>query len=408
MIRIRSIKIKAYKSCVHTNLKLNSDLTALIGINGSGKSTILNSLLLLKKVLSVRHRYDNKQRGSNKSSITLDMDINDKPIILKSTIFYNTDEDNLDDVVSAKIDWDVSSIYPEIKESVSLPPEILYYHHNYPGHVYDSLQFVRRFGLKDVEDKTIQKLLPLMDEVYKYLSGIKYYSASQFSNPSNFPNFIELDDESEYRSWNSAKSSRVIFDLYREFKNNSREYEQFINIIGNTGLKLIDTIEWNDTPIPSVSYTVKSGGQPVLRQRDRLLVIPIINIGKNKLSPNQLSEGTLRTLALVFYIITDKSNLLLIEEPEVSVHHGLLSSLITLIKNQSKRKQILISTHSDYVLDELEPEDIVFVQNDSKKGTLATQLKEAMSKKEREVLKEYLAESGNLGEYWREGGFDNV
>ena len=97
----------------------------------------------------------------------------------------------------------------------------------------------------------------------------------------------------------------------------------------------------------------------------------------------------------------------MIEEPEVCIHHGLLSSIISLIKSQSKQKQIVISTHSDFVLDHLDPENLVLVKRQPNKGTKATQLSKSMSTNDYKVLREYLEESGNLGEYWREGGLDN-
>ena len=96
--------------------------------------------------------------------------------------------------------------------------------------------------------------------------------------------------------------------------------------------------------------------QKEIRQilRNKQLIVPYVGVDKTELSFNQLSEGTFKTIALIFYIITDKSNLLLIEEPEVCVHHGLLNSVMSLILLYSRRKQIIISTHSDFVLDKIE------------------------------------------------------
>ncbi len=142
----------------------------------------------------------------------------------------------------------------------------------------------------------------------------------------------------------------------------------------------------------------------VERKRSRLLVIPQFRIGKQTLSPNQLSEGTFKTLALLFHVITDTSSLLLIEEPEVCVHHGLLSSILEIIKSFSFKKQIVISTHSDYVLDHVKPENVFRVTRDKVSGTTIKRLTEALDAQEYAALREYLATTGNLGEYWREGG----
>jgi len=170
---------------------------------------------------------------------------------------------------------------------------------------------------------------------------------------------------------------------------------------------MVDKIEFLEVVLPSSYYEVIAGGKVKKIERNRLLVVPTFTVNNTQLSPNQLSEGTFKTLALVFYILTDVSALLLIEEPEVCVHHGLLSSIISLIETQSKKKQIVMSTHSDFVLDHLDPENLLLVKWLPEKGTLATPLKKSMSKNDYEALRVYLKESGNLGEYWKEGGFEN-
>ncbi|WP_374991952.1 AAA family ATPase [Burkholderia multivorans] len=118
---------------------------------------------------------------------------------------------------------------------------------------------------------------------------------------------------------------------------------------------------------------------------------------------NQLSEGTFKTLALAFYIITDSSRLLMVEEPEVCVHHGLLTRVVDTLKSYSKIKQTFISTHSDLLVDDLEPENI-FVVDMIRNGTRVKQLEDWLPKNAKIALHTYLAESGSLGEYWRSGG----
>jgi predicted ATPase len=135
------------------------------------------------------------------------------------------------------------------------------------------------------------------------------------------------------------------------------------------------------------------------------MIIPTVQVGTSQLSFNQLSEGTLRTMAVLFYVVTDKSELLLLEEPEVCVHHGLLSSVIQVIKEYGRTKQIIFSTHSETVVDALTPEQVLLVDRHKNKGTTVTQISEEMSQSGFAALKTYLATAGNLGEYWRHSGF---
>jgi hypothetical protein len=247
----------------------------------------------------------------------------------------------------------------------------------------------------------------LLQRVAEFCRGIRYYGASQFTNPGNCPTSFSIeDDDRRPISLGAPGHKGILRKIYYASKQPaSDDYKQFLSIVGKRGLGLIDGLNFQEVPISSVDYTVKVGGKLTEKKKNRLLVIPQFEIGRQMLSPNQLSEGTFKTLALLFHVITDTSSLLLIEEPEVCVHHGLLSSILELIKSSSRRKQIIISTHSDYVLDHIEPENVFRITRDRSSGTVARRLEDALDAQEYLALRDYLSTSGNLGEYWREGGF---
>ena len=125
------------------------------------------------------------------------------------------------------------------------------------------------------------------------------------------------------------------------------------------------------------------------------------------MSFSQLSEGTLRALALVFYLMAGDTDLVLLEEPEVGVHRGLLVSLLELIRSQSQRKQILLSTHSDFVLDYVRPENVFAVTRNAQGKTVVNGLMDGASAKKLADLKDYLRTEGSLGEYWRTFGLES-
>jgi hypothetical protein len=243
--------------------------------------------------------------------------------------------------------------------------------------------------------------------VARYCQGIRYYGASQFTNPGAAPASFQIEEEEKKRSrlFRPRGHTKLLYDMYTASKAFGQRYTQFIDIVGPKGLKLIDGLTFREVPTSSVDYSVRVGGRLVVRKRHRRLIVPQFKIGRQKLSPNQLSDGTFRTLALLFHIITENSTLLLIEEPEVCIHHGLLSSILELIKSFSQRKQMIISTHSDYVLDHVVPENVYRVSRDPINGTAISHLTKSMTAKEFLALRNYLEREGNLGEYWREGGF---
>lgn len=75
------------------------------------------------------------------------------------------------------------------------------------------------------------------------------------------------------------------------------------------------------------------------------------NAGKQQES--QFSDGTIRLIGLLWSILDGRS-LILLEEPELSLHPGIIRKIPQIITNLSKRKgkdiQILVSTHSPDLL----------------------------------------------------------
>jgi len=253
-----------------------------------------------------------------------------------------------------------------------------------------------------------KKARPVFSAIAEYRSRISYYSASQFTNPSRCPSSFEIDENGDLREVSLERNEhlRFVYDLYRLSVSDDHAYKQYLSIVGRGGIGLVEKFMWRQIKVSSSTIEVTSGGKVVKERRERLLIIPNVYIKKSHLSFNQLSEGTFKTLALLFYLVTDKSGLLLIEEPEVCVHHGLLTSVIEIIKSFSAEKQILCSTHSDFVLDSLDPEQVLTVRNEGKAGTTIRSISQSVSRKKYQALKEYLRTAGNLGEYWRAAGFE--
>src|SRR5882672_2261216 len=156
-------------------------------------------------------------------------------------------------------------------------------------------------------------------------------------NPSECPVSFEVDEDSNIRRAfrPNREHLRFMFDLYSAHKKDNNDYREFLSVIGKGGLGLISDIKYREIVIARSRVEVKTGGRPVKRNIEEKIIVPTFLVAGSRLSPNQLSEGTFKTIALIFYLITDSGRFLLIEEPEVCVHHGLLASIIELIKDFS-------------------------------------------------------------------------
>lgn len=79
---------------------------------------------------------------------------------------------------------------------------------------------------------------------------------------------------------------------------------------------------------------------------------------------HQLSEGTLRFLWLSTLLQSPGlTALTLLDEPEVSLHPELLSLLADLLREASKRTQIVVATHSDRLIRFLQPDEVVVIDS---------------------------------------------
>jgi predicted ATP-binding protein involved in virulence len=406
---ITRVEVSDYRSCLNCSFDLQPHLSVLIGPNSSGKTNILKALLLLKKLTGGErlYRYEEEEL-TGKSKLKVYFNIDGKKVILKAIVETYTDENNNDVVVTSRQEWymkDVTGNTKRLKIPLFYASEYHKKRSSFQRRIIMSEEkyyYMRRTGFSAPE--SARKVLA---KIAMFASEMRYYSASQFTNPGNCPISFEIEKEgAKRRGLRLYGHTKFLFDLYTEFKANSHEYKQFFDIIGPNGIGLINEICFNEMVTSTVDYSVKSGGRIRKRTREKILVVPQFTIGNNKLSPNQLSEGTFKTITLLFYLVTEASSILLVEEPEVCVHHGLLSSIIELIKTYSHDKQILLSTHSDFVLDHVPPENVYKVSYTPKEETTITHITKSMSKRELEALKNYLETEGNLGEYWKHGALE--
>ncbi len=116
----------------------------------------------------------------------------------------------------------------------------------------------------------------------------------------------------------------------------------------------------------------------------------------------RLSDGTLRYLCLLAVLChPEPPPLICIEEPELGLHPDMMPTIARLLKAASERTQLIVTTHSDILIDELseQPDSVVVCERIEGRTTM----KRLESKALEEWLKKY-----RLGQLWIQGGLDGV
>lgn len=111
----------------------------------------------------------------------------------------------------------------------------------------------------------------------------------------------------------------------------------------------------------------------------------------------RLSDGTLRYLCLLAILChPTPPPLVCIEEPELGLHPDVLPKLAQLLRDASERTQLIVTTHSDVLIDTMtdQPEAVLVAEN-GENGSTLTRLNA-------EKLKPWL-EKYRLGQLWTRG-----
>ena len=210
---------------------------------------------------------------------------------------------------------------------------------------------------------------PLIRKFYEYVSKWSFYSF----NPEAI------------RSYASVESSTK---LDRE----GRNLPQVLHTLLTTNRRVFETIESQIRScvpeIEEIVLPVVSGPRVYIAVREKGFEKPF--------SFQQISDGTLRLLAFITALSLEPT-LVAFEEPENCVHPYLLETLVDLARKSGR--QVIISTHSPYLLDHVKPEEVLLVS----KTRGETRIKKLTDTREIDAVKKFLENGGTLGEAWYSG-----
>ena len=119
--------------------------------------------------------------------------------------------------------------------------------------------------------------------------------------------------------------------------------------------------------------------------------------GRTTIPATRLSDGTLRYLCLLAILChPEPAPLTCIEEPELGLHPDVLPTLAELLEQAAERTQLIITTHSDILVDALteQPEAVLVARRDEN----GTRLERLSAEKLEPWIERY-----RLGQLWLRG-----
>lgn len=121
---------------------------------------------------------------------------------------------------------------------------------------------------------------------------------------------------------------------------------------------------WKPELISALQKLTRDIDDIKVSQTANYLLVQFRHAHKKGLKPKWLdaaveSDGTLRVAGIVTALLQEPSLPLIgIEEPELTVHPGAIPLLYDFLKQASRRSQVLVTTHSPELLDQMEAEDV--------------------------------------------------
>jgi predicted ATPase len=365
-------------------------LNVLIGPNGSGKSNLVEVVSLLQA--APRNLLEPIQTGGGitewiwKGSAGL-------PIAaVDTTVFYPHGERPLRHRLGFTIVGQRAELAgEEIADEPSSPnqPDVGVYYRNQGGNPAISVR-------TDPSNDNGRSLREFRREDLALNQSV----LSQRKDPDQYPEVTYLGNEYSkiklFREWNLGRDAEPRkpqpTDLPGDFlSEDAKNLALVLNDLENrSNLRgsLVEKLKQADEAIEYFSTGVQ-GGTIQLFLRYAGLGTPV--------PATRLSDGTIRYLCLLAVLChPSPPPLVCIEEPELGLHPDLLPGLADLLIEASHRMQLIVTTHSDALVDGLTkvPEAVVVCE----KRNGSTQMRRLTAPELTKWLKDY-----GLGQLWRSG-----
>lgn len=342
---LSELELRNLRSFRDASLDLNS-LTVFVGVNGSGKTTIIDSLRMLKAAGSGSFDEAISNLGGVYSLYRKDAY---EPISISARIDgLLTNEEALAysfDLEAANAAWAITS-------------ETLQIGNEEPGPV----QMIRRqgrfgpkgppggFGFSFHGQHPLSEGAPASEvgiqKAIEFFSGMEFYSGL----PTGMGSPVRGPQRFDPVQGPGQDGSTLVSHLFSLRENEPGYYEM-----------VEDSLRAMYPSFDGLGFVPVGGGLLAMNWKDKRFSQPIFQ--------SDLSAGTLRFLWILAILTRpNKPSIIVIDEVEDSFHPSLIHLLAELLREAATFGQVIVTTHSDRLVGSLNPEEVVVLNTEEEDG----------------------------------------
>lgn len=379
---LERLTVKNYKSLRDTQITLKSP-SVLVGPNASGKSNLFDAIRFLVDLARVGQEAVNGRGG------------------FKTIVWSGQTERKISFDLRGKLRSD------ESLHSFAYSIELC-------GQPYESFEISREsFGI--YQNNEFRTLLEFPDKnrtasIYN-LEGTQVGACGSTQGRSYLYGFSPYRKEySPLAAFSNYLQSWEVYDPIPALMRGSVQVKRELKLAPH-GENLAGVLHTLHSEFPEIFKTME-GHLQVLMPESRKLLSLLTEKGQtypgleentipSKIPASSLSAGTLRFLAFLAALYSPEAPpLVCFEEPENNIHPHALELLMDVLKTASQKRQVLIATHSPYLLNFVDPHSVFVFE----KIRGETKVVRASTKRK---LKSLLRKVG-LGEAWYAGTLGGV
>ncbi len=382
--RIEYLRVKNYRALSDLEIKGLKPLSVFLGPNGSGKSTLFDVFAFLSECFTVGVRKAWDKRGRFRELRTRDAQGD-----IEFTIKYRERKDLPLITYFLKIS--------EVGNNPVIEEEWLAWKRGSHGQPFRFLSFKRGEGTVITGEAPEEN----DERIPEKLRNIETLAVNTLGQFAKHPRVSALREfiSGWYLSYLTADQTRGVPEAgpqeqLTETGDNLPNVIQYLKEQHPARLdEILAKLAQRIPRLEKVEAKMMEDGRLLLQIKDAPFEQPILS--------KFASDGTLKMLAYLTLMYDPNLPLLIgIEEPENQLHPRLLPELCEECRIAASRSQLLVTTHSPFFVNGLDPKELWVLYRDERGFTKAKNVAEMVG------INEFLEQGAKLGDLWIKGFFD--